>query len=332
MQYYPEIEQVVIETFSLWDVRRVGFSWRKYYLDHTRQVQNLSARMAGELDADAEQLRTAAILHDISKRYDGAILKDSEGKNVINEEGFWLNETVPPSRVNWVTRLYDELDLHGQIHHVSGAVLTQRVLEEFGLPRSFTRPVTKIVAGHLKGNVPPEVFDERYREVEVRILYDADTIDPNVGLTAFYRNIQINAGNALRRGETMELRAYVENLPRWVNMKDSFRDHMLTERGREVCDDRQARNRELARQLADELADEEVNRRYGLLGTVEYLFTNPEDPSLHEHAVGLRDAWLPEREQMLAGEPAASSDRAEEALERSRRFIAALEGEIAGVL
>jgi putative nucleotidyltransferase with HDIG domain len=329
--YYPEIEQVVIHTFGLWDVTRIGFSWRKYYLDHTRQVQNLAMRLAADLDGDPEQLRYAAILHDITKRYDGAILKDTEGKNVIDQEGFWLNETVSPARGNWVTDLYDRLELHGQIHHVSGAVLTEHVLREYGLPESFVRPVAKVVRGHLKGKVPPEVFDERYREVEVRILYDADTLDPNVGLTAFYRNIQINAGRALG-GEPVDLRAYVENLPRWVNMKDSFRDQMLTERGKEICDQRQARNREVVRLLHEELASEEVNRKYGLLGAVEYLFTNPEDPSLHEHAAGLRHAWLPERERLLADEEAPNRDQAIEALERSRRFVEMLEGEIAGIL
>jgi putative nucleotidyltransferase with HDIG domain len=330
--HYSEIEQVVIDTFALWDVRRVGFSWRKYYMDHTRQVQNLALRMAADLDADPDQLRHAAILHDITKRYDGAILKDAEGKSVLDEEGFWLNETINPDRYNWITGLYERLGLGGQIHHVSGGVLTEHVLREFGFAENFVRPVTKIVRGHLKGKVPPEVHDERYKETEVRILYDADTIDPNVGFTAFYRNIQINAGGALSRGETIDLRTYVEKLPGWVSMKDSFRDQMLTERGKELCDERQARNRELARSLQAELADEAVNRRYGLLGAVEYLFTNPEDPSLHEHAASLRDAWLPERRRLLSGEAELDRDAATEALARSSRFVQMLQDEIDGVL
>jgi putative nucleotidyltransferase with HDIG domain len=327
-KYYDEIERLVVETFSLWDVRRVGFSWRKYYLDHTRQVQSLALRMARELDADPVQLRHAAILHDITKRYDGAILKDGEGKNVLDGEGFWLNETVRPDRRSWITELYERLGLQGQIHHVSGAVMTDAVLQEFGLEQGFIGPVSKIVRGHLKGKVPPEVHDERYREVEVRILYDADTIDPNVGLTAFYRNIQINAGSALGRGEPIDLRTYVENLPRWVTMKDNFREQMLTERGREICDERQARNREVMRQLGEELSDEALNRRYGLLGVLEYLFTNPEDPSLHAHAAGLREEWLPERERMLAAEDELDRSLAAEALERSRHFSRMLQGEI----
>ena len=140
-------------------------------------------------------------------------------------------------------------------------------------------------------------MDERYREVEVRILYDADTIDPNVGLTAFYRNIQINAGSALKRGEPIHLPDYVRNLSRWIGSKDSFRDQMLTDLGKQLCDERQTRNRALMRELNEELAEEALNRKYGLLGVLDYLFTNPEDPSLHEHARDLQTAWLPERER-----------------------------------
>lgn len=331
MKHYPEIEATVIDTFSQWEVTRVGFSWRKYYLDHTRQVQNLALRMARELDADPEQLRFAAILHDITKRYDGAVIKDAEGQFVRNEEGFWLNETMQPHRANWVTRLYDDLGLAGQIHHVSGATLAEHVLREFDFPENFVEPVRKIVAGHLKGKVPPEEHDRRYSEVEVRILYDADTIDPNVGLTAFYRNIQITAGNLLARGESVNLREYVTvNLPRWVRMKDSFRDDMLTELGRQICDERQERNRRLFAALENELTDETLNRNYGLLGVVEQLFTHPEDPSIAEHLVHLRERWIPERKRLLRGEPAMHRDDACEALQRSIVFVELLEREIAG--
>src|SRR5438132_507422 len=115
-----------------------------------------------------------------------------------------------------------------------------------------TFEVGEVVRGHLKPtNLGEAEFNRRYRLVESRILYDADTIDPNVGLTAFYRNIQINAGGWHRRGETPDLEAYVRGLPRWVNMKDEFMDHMLTQRGREIAAERQQRNRQLCAQLVD---------------------------------------------------------------------------------
>ena len=54
------------------------------------------------------------------------------GERVLDEEGFWRNEMLMPDRSNWVTKLYDELELQGLIHHVSGAVITDRVLGEYG--------------------------------------------------------------------------------------------------------------------------------------------------------------------------------------------------------
>ena len=80
---YDWVRETVVETFGLWDVVRVGFSWRRYYLDHTLQVENLSLRLGREIGADPDQLRVAAMLHDITKRYDGAILRDAENRAVV---------------------------------------------------------------------------------------------------------------------------------------------------------------------------------------------------------------------------------------------------------
>ena len=329
---YQEIEQLVLDTFHLWDQTRQGFSWRKYYMNHTQRVLTLSCQMGADIGADTKQLAYAAILHDITKRFDGSIKRDDGGSAILDEEGFWLNETVSPARVNWITAAYDKMDLHGQIHHVSGATMTELVLREFGFEKSFVQPVAKIVRGHLKGKVPAEVFEERYREPEVRLLYDADTIDPNVGYSAFYRNIQINAGRAHEKGEEIDLREYIQKLPKWVNSKDQFFEHMLTDRAREVCAARQQRNRETMEALNDELAEFELNRKYGLLGVVEFLLTNAEDPSLHEHATELADTWLPERERMLADEAEFDADLAGEALGRARKFQHTLRQEIEGQL
>ncbi len=328
--HYTEVAGLVDETFRLWDVKRIGFSWRHYYLDHTLQVQALALGMAAEADGDPEVLRFAAILHDITKRYDGEILRGGDGKALLNEEGLWLNETVPPDRSNWVARAYGELGLDGQVHHLSGAAMTERVLQEWGLRHRFVEFAAKVVRGHLKGKVAPAVHDTRYREVEVRLLYDADTIDPNVGLTAFYRNIQINAGAALREGRSLDLAEYVARIPRWVEMKESFRDQMLTEIGTEICERRQAYNRALAEALQAELEAFEVNRRYGLLGVVDYLLTDAEDPSLRVHAAGLRRDWLPARERELPAEQGEASELGGAALARSREFIERLETELAG--
>lgn len=326
------IDTLLQETYALWDRVRVGFSWRHYYLNHTYRIRDLSCGMAEAEGADPELLTVAALLHDITKRYDGEILKTPEGKNVLDEEGFWRNEMLAPDRSNWVTTLYDELELSGMIHHTSGAIITERVLQEYGYAGAYRETVAEVVRGHLK----PEGLGEaemarRYRLPESRVLYDADTIDPNVGLTAFYRNIQINAGFWLRRGETPDLEAYAGSLSRWVNSKDSFIDKLLTERGRQVAAERQSRNRALCAQLEAEIEEAAVNRQYGILGCVAYLMTDAEDPSLHRHARGLRETWLPSREAALADENGYERDRATESLGRARGFIANLEAEIAGL-
>jgi hypothetical protein len=326
-----QVETLVRETFELWDVVRVGFSWRHYYLNHTYRIRNLSVQMAAAEGGDPDLLEMAAILHDITKRYDGNILTGADGKRVLDEEGFWLNEMVMPDRSNWVTKLYDELELQGLIHHVSGAVITDRVLGEHGYEAPYRESVAEVVRGHLKPeNLSEAEFNRRYRLVESRILLDADTIDPNLGLTAFYRNIQINAGGWQKRGVEPDMDAYIRGLSRWVNMKDEFIDKMLTNRGREIAAERQTRNRQLCAQLEAELDAFPLNEAYGMIGCIRYLMTDPEDPSLHRHARGLRDQWLPAREQALADERVHDRDAAAESLQRARGFIASLETEIAG--
>jgi hypothetical protein len=238
---------------------------------------------------------------------------------------------IMPSRSNWVTKLYDELELQGMIHHVSGAVITDRVLGDYGHDAPYRESVAEVVRGHLKPeNLGEAEFNRRYRLVESRILYDADTIDPNLGLTAFYRNVQIHAGGLLRRGEALDLEGYVRGLPRWVGMKDEFIDKMITARGREIAAERQRRNRELCAQFQEELEAVALNDAYGMLGCVRYLMTDAEDPSLHRHARGLREEWLPQREQALAEERTHDRSAAAESLQRARGFIGQLEAEIAG--
>jgi hypothetical protein len=331
----PVIDQIDVllqETYALWNRVRVGFSWRHYYLNHTYRIRNLSVAMAEAEDGDPELLTIAALLHDITKRYDGEILKGPDGKSVLDEEGFWRNEMVPPDRSNWVTKLYDELELSGLIHHVSGAVITERVLQEYGYAAPYREKVAEVVRGHLKPeNLGEAEMTRRYRLTESRILYDADTIDPNLGLTAFYRNIQINAGFWLRRGETPDLEAYAGSLSRWVNSKDAFIEKLLTERGREVAAERQRRNRALCAELEKEVLEPAVNREYGLLGCIAYLMTDAEDPSLHRHARGLRETWLPARERALGEETRHDREQAAQSLARARDFIGMLEAEIAGL-
>ena len=328
-----EIERLVRETFDLWDMLRVGFRWRHYSLNHTYRVTNLSVSMSVHEGADPYKLRCAGILHDITKPYDGEIKMAPNGERVTNEDGFWLNDTLLPSRSNWVIELYDRLNLHGQIHHESGATVAEQVLREVGYPESDAREIGEIVRGHLK---PADLTFERasriYRLPETRLLYDADTIDPNLGLTAFYRNIQITMGRYLKSDSLPDLKEYVERVASWLGTKDSFIEQLLTATGREVGEGRQARMREVSRQLLVECDNLEMNRTYGLLGVVEFLQTDAHDPSLRHHAERLRSAWLSGREVMLSDETRFSKDAATESLARAQMFSDLLDKEIAGEL
>lgn len=331
-----EIEALVQETFALWEVVRVGFSWRHYYFNHTQRVRNLALHLASQegTDMDRFKLECAALLHDLTKRYDGDILTDAQGQRILDEQGFWRNEQVPPARSNRVTELYERLGLRGQMHHLSGATLAERLLLEYGCEPAFCRDVGEIIRGHVRpGRASEDDLKAIYRLVETRLLHDADVIDPNVGLTAFYRNIQIHAGRAWQQGQLLEIGAYLETLPRWIDSKEAFLDRLLTTAGRQRAAARQQRNRQLLQALQAEYADHrELNLNYGLLGVVQFLRGQAADPSLHRHAWELCTTWLPSRKQQLAGETGPHRTLAEAAWQRSARFAADLQSEIAGEL
>ena len=331
-----EIEALVRETFALWEVVRVGFSWQHYYFNHTQRVRNLALHLAAQegTGTDRVKLECAALLHDLTKRYDGDILTDAQGRRIVDERGFWRNERVLPARSNRVTDLYERLGLAGQMHHLSAATLAEHLLLEYGCEPAFCRDVGEIIRGHVR---PAAASEEEhrtlYRLAETRLLQDADIIDPNVGLTAFYRNIQIHAGRAWQEGRLLEIEAYLETLPRWIDSKEAFLDRTLTAAGRCRAAARQRRNRELLQALQAEYADHrELNQSYGLLGVVQFLRGDAADPSLHRHAWQLCETWLPSRKQQLARETGCHGALAEAAWQRSVRFAADLQKEIAGEL
>ena len=82
LRHLKEIEDLVRETFSLWDEKRQGFSWRNYYWNHTSRVRALCLEIGRREGADLEKLAYAATLHDITKRYDGRILTDENGRRI----------------------------------------------------------------------------------------------------------------------------------------------------------------------------------------------------------------------------------------------------------
>lgn len=321
-----KVEGIVRETFSMWDDRWQGFSWPNYYWNHTVRVRNLCLRMAEREGGDPIVLAFAATLHDITKRFDGRVLRDEEGNRVADEKGIWVMELVMPARENEVIRIYKEKNLFGTPHSLSGAEVAGEVLRMAGLDEELIEPIKLAIEAHIR---PPKADEEEierlYGRVESRILHDADMIDANLGYTAFFRNVMIRAHYAREEGEEFDLRRYVEGLEGWVDSKEPFLERLLTGTGREIGGERQRRNRELAELLKAELEDFELNERFGLLGVVRLLAENCENPDMFELLDRLERMWMPKRE----GE--AKDKGSKEALERVRRFVRMVREECEGV-
>ena len=327
-QVLNELETLVNETFGLWEHNRVGFQWRHYTWNHTMRVRAMSMELGRREGGDVKLLEVAGTLHDITKRYDGVILTDDNGKRILDNNGFWLNETLSPAGENIVTELYDKHNLRGKVHHESGAVITENILAMYDFEPAFVEAATSVVLAHLKPtNLTAEDFKLLYGNIENQILYDADTMDPNVGYTGFFRNIHIHAYFALQRGN-FNLEEYVRNLPRWINSKQEFVDKLLTESSREVGQIRQDRNQQLFAQMVSELDDMEINRKYGLLGIIEYFVSETEDPHFLNQLEYLQTKWLPERQKWVDEETTTSArERAQAAIERVSNFLNLLEKE-----
>src|SRR5919109_520030 len=91
------LEELVRQTHLLWDQEWVGFSWRNYTFEHMQRVRALARTIGRPEGADARVLEFAATLHDVTKSYDGEIIVGPDGKRVLDEQGFWKNETLPPA-------------------------------------------------------------------------------------------------------------------------------------------------------------------------------------------------------------------------------------------
>ena len=335
---YPEVlselENLVSETFDLWDHNRIGFQWQNYTWNHTMRVRAMSIELGKREGGDTAKLEVAGTLHDITKRYDGEILTDENGKRVLDHNGFWLNEPVAPVRSNVVTQLYHDHDLYGQVHHESGAVITEKILEMYDFEQDFVDAVRAIVLAHLKPtNLSGEDYDMLYRNVENQILYDVDTIDPNLGLTAFFRNVHIHSYFALQR-DGFDLETYVRGLPRFVDSKQEFVGKLLTESAREIAEARQERKRALFAEMNDELDDMPANRKYGLLGVIEYFVSETEDPDFAGQLHHLKNKWVPQRRRWIAESETtvAAREKAAAALDRVINFTSLLEQEAKGQL
>ena len=276
-----ELTNLVRETFLLWDEIWVGFSWRYYYFNHTQRVHALCLTIGRQEGADLRKLEYAAILHDITKRYDGKILTDNQGKRVLDDNGFWLNELLMPKRENLVTKLYQTHNQFQKLHNVSGAIIAQKILKTYDLPSDFCSSIGDIIKSHLR----PEVYNNDSSEnlLEKKILNEADTIDANIGLTAFYRNIQIRTHLATHNKDETMLRRYLSTIEPWIERKTAFIDLMTTETGINIARQRLERMKEVHSEIIEELQNNENNSlEYGLLGVIKSFMDQNTNPNLED--------------------------------------------------
>ena len=294
-----QLEELVRQTHLLWDQEWVGFSWRNYTYEHMQRVRGLSRTIGRGEGADLRVLEFASTLHDVTKSYDGDILVGPDGKRVVDENGFWRNATLPPARENKVTQLYDQLGLAGTVHSISGGKIADALLTESGYPQDFRASVDRAVQEHLIAG--PNA------SIEGKVLNDADTIDANIGLPAFYRNIQISLHREdetyAKRGERFldwlkdNLPGYLdtylkEKIPTWVEGKQrDFVGKLNTESARQLAQRRIDRLREVNQSLVQELETLQDALDAGGLAIVRYFMENRSNPQMTEQLGLLEQRW-----------------------------------------
>jgi putative nucleotidyltransferase with HDIG domain len=294
-----QLDALLRETYALWDQGWVTFNWRNYTYDHVQRVRGLAMTLAAQEGGDLIVTELGALLHDLTKPYDGEYATGPDGKRLVDERGFWYNEPRLPARHNAVTRLYDDLGLTGRLHNESGAELARRLLDELGVPPEVVARTAAVIADHL---IPPAEAS-----MEARCLYDADTIDANIGLPAFVRNIYINLHfYDQRRGaaeppiaETLAsdplrfLGPYIrENLPRWARGKrQDFVPKLTTAAGREVAIARLDRLDALFGELGADLETLSPGVDHSRIDLVLHYMRHTDDPRVWDETEHLHRAW-----------------------------------------
>jgi putative nucleotidyltransferase with HDIG domain len=318
-----ELDRLVAETYKLWDPGWVTFNWRNYTYDHVQRVRGLTMMLCSREGGDPAVCELASLLHDITKPYDGEYLVNAEGKRVVDAGGYWRNVPRPPARHNEVTELYDALGLAGELHNVSGAAVARSLLRRRSVDDGICERVARGIRDHLK---PPDDAP-----VESRCLSDADTIDANIGLPAFVRNIYIHlhfrdqrlapggvpTDRLIHEMPLEYLRPYFcDDLPRWSEGKRrDFIPRLMTDSGVRIAEERLGVLTETWARLREELGAFPVTSRRGATAAVLHLMRHRDDPSISAEAAYLSNEWLV----------------ADSVLPEGRAFVERLQREIAGL-
>jgi len=295
-----ELDRLLRETYALWEPGWVTFNWRGYTYDHVQRVRGLALNLCAREGGSAEVVELAAILHDITKPYDGEYVLDEKGNRLLDAEGRWRNQVRRPPRTNEVTALYEALGLAGQLHNESGAKTAEHLLRRREMGESTCARVATTIRDHLR---PPADAG-----IESLCLYEADTIDANIGLPAFVRNIYINLHfrDGRKRPEDPPtevllceaplelLLPYVaENLPRWSEGKRrDFMPRLVTKSAKGIALARLERLEQTWACLREELADFEQASQEGCLAVVLHFMRHREEPSIAAETDYLANTWL----------------------------------------
>ena len=302
------LEQLLAQTYELWDPGWATFNWRAYTYDHVQRVRQLALTLCSREGGDSVTTELAALLHDITKPYDGDYIVNKDGNRIVDSAGYWRNHVRRPVRRNAVTQLYDQLDLAGQLHSESGATIAYHLLRDRGIDRSICARVARTIRHHLR---PPG-----RAEIESCCLYDADTTDANIGLPAFVRNIYINlhfhdlrkaqetpaVARLLREDPLAYLSPYVlDRLPSWVASKRrDFIPRLRTGSARDLAQARLERLESVFCCLAQELDAFASNSHGSCLSVILHFMRSRDDPSIASEAEYLADTWLAANESPQA--------------------------------
>jgi hypothetical protein len=147
--------------------------------------------------------------------------------------------------------------------------------------------------------------------IESRCLYDADTIDANIGLPAFVRNIYINLhfydgrkapeapgiDEVLASAPISFLRPYItENLPNWsAGKRRDFVPKLLTAAAVPLCEARLERLERYWRAFAADLArydDAATAAHHVCLDVMLHYMTHRDDPCISAETEYLATDWI----------------------------------------
>ena len=115
------LDRLLLQTYALWKPGWVTFNWRRYTYDHVQRVRALALSLCAEEGGDTAVTELAALLHDITKPYDGEI--------IVDEYDIPIQPDAPPGRYTIEVGMYQvETGQRLPIINQEGQVLDDRIV------------------------------------------------------------------------------------------------------------------------------------------------------------------------------------------------------------